>query len=192
MLHLLDELSEFFWPEPVLAGQRNQFAGFGDYLAAAGCDASDRNAATATELDEALVAQCPQRAEDGVGVDPEHCGQVLRRRQSLPRRCLAVRDRPADSSSDLFVQRNRAQVIDRKSTTSASYISIIIDSAGRRQVRPEECKPVSSRMRPDQLLTQQHTQIAQDQRANFRPHADAVASPDCQRWLILSNLDSMM
>jgi hypothetical protein len=42
--------------------------------------AGDGDASPAPELEQSFVAELPQGAEDGVGVDPEHGGEVFRRR----------------------------------------------------------------------------------------------------------------
>ena len=52
-----------------------------------------------------------QRAEHGVGVDPQHRGQVPGWREPLTRAGLTLGDRPADRRSDLLMQRHQAGVI---------------------------------------------------------------------------------
>jgi hypothetical protein len=56
----------------------------------------DRDAAPSAELEQSLVAQLPERAQDGVPVDLEDGRQVAGRWQALARLRLPFGDRPPD------------------------------------------------------------------------------------------------
>jgi len=58
--------------------------------------AGDADGPPTPELQQAFVAQQPQRAQRRVGVDAEHRRQIARWRESLTGPGLAVRDRPSD------------------------------------------------------------------------------------------------
>lgn len=65
------------------------------------------DAATAPEIQEALVAEGPQRTQDGVGVDLQDGREVPRERQPVPWRGFAVGDSSPDLSRDLEIERGR-------------------------------------------------------------------------------------
>ena len=74
-----------------------------DDLAARGGPGDD-HAAPAAEVDEALVAQHPQRGQHRVAVDPEYGCDVLRGREALTGSGLPVRDGAADLGGGLVGQ----------------------------------------------------------------------------------------
>ena len=79
----LDDLDQLVQAVAVTARQLDKIASaFDDGALLGGSD--DGDAASAPELEEALVAQGTQCAEDGVRVDTENGGQVLRRRRRSP------------------------------------------------------------------------------------------------------------
>src|SRR4051794_31957810 len=88
-LDALDDPDELVDPVALLPREANQLPG------ALGHGAPlrrrrDRDPASAAELEQALVAELPERAEDRVRIDAEHRGEVARRRDALARLRLAV------------------------------------------------------------------------------------------------------
>ena len=74
--------------------------------------AGDGDAATAPELEQALVAQQPERPQDGVGVDVEDGGEVFCRWEPFAWFGLAVGDRAADLGGDLLVEVGGVRFVD--------------------------------------------------------------------------------
>ena len=73
---LLDELDHVVRPVALAAGEAQEVSGsFEDGAVLWG--AGDGDAAAAAELEQAFVAELPQCAQDRVGVDTEHRGEVL-------------------------------------------------------------------------------------------------------------------
>jgi len=66
--------------------------------------AGDRDTATASKLEQALVAQSPQCAQHRISVDAENGGEVTRRREPLARLRLPFGDRAAELGGHLFVE----------------------------------------------------------------------------------------
>ena len=64
----------------------------------------DGDCTATADFQQSLVAKHPERAKDGVRMDPEDRGEILRLGNPLPGSCLAVRDRPSDLRGDLLVQ----------------------------------------------------------------------------------------
>ena len=88
----------------------------------------DGDATSASELEQALVAEEPQRAEHGVGVDVEDGGEILRGREALSRLGFSVGDRPANLAGDLFVQVGGVGAVDLDIQHGASNtIAIVSD-----------------------------------------------------------------
>jgi hypothetical protein len=79
---VLDDLDQLVEAVALLAGEVDEFRRSLDDGAAFG-RAGDGDAAPAAELEQSLVAEQPQRTQDGVGVDAEDGGEILRRRESL-------------------------------------------------------------------------------------------------------------
>lgn len=90
-------------PVSVLAGHAGELGRLGDDGALL-WRPGDGDAAAAAELEQALVTQRPERAQDGVGVDAELGREVARGRKPLPGLGLAVRDGSPDLRGDLGVQ----------------------------------------------------------------------------------------
>jgi hypothetical protein len=65
---------------------------------------SDRDPAPAPELEEALIAEQPEGAQDGVRVHAEDGGEVLRRWESLAGFRLPFGDRATDLRGNLLVE----------------------------------------------------------------------------------------
>jgi hypothetical protein len=89
--------------------------------------ACDRGTATAAELEQTFVAQCTQRAQHGIRVDPENGGEVTRGRESLACLRLAFGDRAAELGGDLFVQAEPLAAVYLDMEHSASNSSFMPD-----------------------------------------------------------------
>ena len=87
----------------MLAGHAGELGGLGDDGASL-WRPGDGDAAAAAELEQALVTQRSERAQDGVGVDAELGREVARGREPLPGLGLAVGDGSPDLRGDLGVQ----------------------------------------------------------------------------------------
>ena len=81
----------------------DEFLGLGDDGAAFG-RAGDGDSAAAAELEQALVAELSESAQDRVRVHVEYGGDVLGGREPLARLGFSVCNRPADLGRDLLVQ----------------------------------------------------------------------------------------
>ena len=81
-----------------MAGELDEFSRSLDDGTALGRP-GDRDAAAASELEQPLVAEQPQRTQHGVGVDAEDGGEVLGGREALARLGFSVGDRPAISAA---------------------------------------------------------------------------------------------
>jgi hypothetical protein len=101
---LFDERDEFIAPIALRAGEANELTGARQYETALG-RTGDRDAATTTELEHALVAQLVERTENGVRIYAEHGREVLCWWKPVSWFRLACGDRPADLRGDLFVER---------------------------------------------------------------------------------------
>jgi hypothetical protein len=100
---VLDDLNQLVESVAVATGEVDEFLRFLNDGAAFRCRC-DRDAASATELEQSLVTQHPEGAEDGVRVDAEDGGQVLSGWEALSRLRLSFGDRPADLGGDLLVE----------------------------------------------------------------------------------------
>src|SRR4051812_32663771 len=107
----MDNLDHFVALVTVLSGESDEFSGSLDHGALFG-RASDGDASTTAELEQALVAQLAQCAQNGVAVDAEHSGEVPCWGQALPGFRLAVRDRATDLGRHLIVQPHRLLSVD--------------------------------------------------------------------------------
>ena len=101
--HAADDLHELVALVAAAAGEADERAGVLDDLAARGGPGDD-HAASAAEVDQALVAQHPQRGQHRVAVDPEHrlrcpsrAGGAHRERPPRPRSRGGSRRRPGRS-----------------------------------------------------------------------------------------------
>jgi hypothetical protein len=122
-----DDADQLVGAVALLASEADEVFGAGDDCAALGA-AGDGDAAPAAELEQFLVAQQPQRAQDGVGVDLEHGGEVARGRQPFAWLRFAVGDRAADLGGDLLVQFGRLVAVDLDTDHGASNSSAIMGS----------------------------------------------------------------
>ncbi len=87
--------------------------------------AGDGDAAAAAELEQALVAELAEGAEDGVGVDAEDGGEVFGGWESFAGFCFAVGDGAADLAGDLMVELSRVLAVDLDTEHSATDTSSI-------------------------------------------------------------------
>jgi hypothetical protein len=99
----LDELDQLLAPVALLAGEFNKLLGAGNNCAPFS-RAGDGDPTTAAELEQPLLTQQTQSAEDGVPVHTKHGGEVPRRRQALARPCLTLGDCAPQLGSDLIVE----------------------------------------------------------------------------------------
>ena len=121
---LLDDLDQFVGLVAVGAGVVEEFFRLFDDGAVLGC-AGDGDAAAAAEFEEAFVAELAKGAEDGVGVDAEHGGEVFGRWESFAGFGFAVGDGAADLGGDLFVQVEGVIAVELDMAHSASHYSVI-------------------------------------------------------------------
>jgi hypothetical protein len=119
---VLDYPDQFVGLVTVPAREADEFARARDNGAALR-RAGDRDAAAAPKLEQALVAQRSQRAQDRVGVDADDGREVARWRQPLARPRFAFGDRAADLGRDLCVQVGRIMAVDLDAKHGASYTS---------------------------------------------------------------------
>ena len=90
--NVLDHLDELVDGVSLRAGELDQLSHLLHDGAALGCP-GHRDPATATKLEQPLVLEQPQRAQDGVGVDAEDGREVSCRWESLAGLRLPVCDR---------------------------------------------------------------------------------------------------
>lgn len=122
-----DDADELVGAVAVLAGEADEVFGAGDDGAAFGA-AGDGDAASAPELEQSLIAEEAQRAEDSVAVDLEDCGEIAGGREALTGRCFAFGDRAADLGRDLLIQLGRLVAVDLDTNHGASNSSPIMGS----------------------------------------------------------------
>jgi hypothetical protein len=87
-----------------------------------GCSCN-RDAAPASELEQSLVAEQPQRPQHGVCVDAEDCGEIPGGREALSLLGFSFGDRPSNLGGDLFVEIGGVALIDLNMEYGASNIS---------------------------------------------------------------------
>ena len=85
----------------------------------------DSDAASAMEIEQALVAERPECAQYGVGIDPEYRGKIFGRRQSLARLRFSVGDRAADLTRDLLMEVEGVVAVDLDISHDANQYSSI-------------------------------------------------------------------
>src|SRR5262249_9266114 len=107
----LNQLDELVPLVAVVPGKVEQLTGVAMNGALLG-SAADGDAPAAAELEQALLAELPERAQHGVAVDPEDGREVACRRKPLARPGLAVGDCPADLGRHLLVQVVSAAAVD--------------------------------------------------------------------------------
>jgi Tol biopolymer transport system component len=100
---VFDDLDQLVEAIALLAGEVDELFCSLDDGAAFGCP-GDRDAPSASELEQSLVAQEAERAENGVGVDVEDGGEVFGGGEALAGLCFSVGDRAADLGGDLLVE----------------------------------------------------------------------------------------
>ena len=98
---LLDDLDQLVGAVTLLAGEVDEVPRSLDDSATLRC-ARDRDAASAAELEQSLVAEEPERTQDGVRVDAEDGGEVFCGWEALAGLCLALGDRTANLGGDLL------------------------------------------------------------------------------------------
>src|SRR5262249_11712015 len=100
---LSDEVDEFVGLVALGAGVVEEGCGSFDEGALFG-GGGDGDAAAAAEFEQVFVAELAECAEDGVGVDAEHVGEVFGGWEPFAGLGFAVGDGAADLACDLFVQ----------------------------------------------------------------------------------------
>ncbi len=93
-------------PVTLRAGKVQKFLQSSDDGTTLRC-AGDNNGPATTKLHESLVSKYTQRTENGVGVHPEHSGEILCLRNPITRTCFAFGDGSPDLGGDLIVERQR-------------------------------------------------------------------------------------
>jgi hypothetical protein len=83
----------------------------------------NRDAPPSLELQQSLVAQHPQRSEHGVGIDAQHGGEVLGRREALSAMRLPCGDGTPDLGRHLIVQGHALGAVDLDRQHDASNSS---------------------------------------------------------------------
>ena len=101
---MLDHLDQLVDPVALRSGELDKLTCTGNDRATL-WRAGNGDAAAAPELEQPLVAQQAKRTENGVRVDVEHGGEVLRRREPPARLRLAVRDCTPNLGGHLLVER---------------------------------------------------------------------------------------
>ena len=98
--------------------------------------AGDGDAAAAAKFEEAFVAELAECAQDGVGVDAEHGGEVFGGWESFAGFGFAVGDGAANLGGDLFVQVERltATVAVDPARPATVYAAGASDTDGRPQI----------------------------------------------------------
>jgi hypothetical protein len=122
---VLDDLDEFVGAVAVLAGVVDEFAGLLKDGAAFG-GTGDGDAAAAAEFEESFVAEQPEGAQHGVGVDVEDGGEVFGGWQAFTGFGFTVGDGAADFGGDLFVEVGGVVFVDLDIQHGDSNTSIIL------------------------------------------------------------------
>jgi hypothetical protein len=118
-----DQLDEVVLAVSLSSRELDQFVGLGEHGAFGSCVAGDVDAATASELQQALVAEQSEGAQHGVGIHPQDRREIAGWGQSFAGARLSVGDRPADLPGDLVVEQSRVGSIDIDLEHRASYDS---------------------------------------------------------------------
>jgi hypothetical protein len=111
-----------------LAREADEFACSGHDSAAFG-GSGDSDAAAAPEIDECLVSEDAQRAQDGVRVYAEYGGEVARGRETPSWFCFTVCDRPADLGGDLLMEVGRFRSVKLAQLHGAMHTSFILPTS---------------------------------------------------------------
>jgi Tol biopolymer transport system component len=120
----MDDSHEFVGLIAVLSSELDEFSGSRDHGGLFG-RTGNGDASAAAKLEQALLAQFTQCAQDGVGVDAEHRGEVFCRRQPFAGLGLAVCDRAADLGGYLLVQQGGVLSVDLDTEHGAMHSSVI-------------------------------------------------------------------
>jgi len=126
----LDDPDHLFGPVALSLCQIDQLPCTGDQEALCRSVPGHSDAPPSAELQEPLVPEHPQGTEDGIGVDPEHRGQVPGRWKALAGTRLSLRYRPPDQARNLLVERRRAAGIDLDIEHSDSYSITMMQDGG--------------------------------------------------------------
>ena len=121
---LLDDADEFVGLVAVGAGVVEKFFRLFDDGAVLGC-AGDGDAAAAAEFEEPFVAELAECAQDGVGVDAEHGGEVFGGWESFARFGFALGDGAAELGGDLLVEVEGVLTVELDRAHGASHYSFI-------------------------------------------------------------------
>ena len=119
---VLDDLDELVQPITLQACERDELLrALHDCATLRRPD--DGDAPTASKLEQAFVPQQAERAEHRIRVDVEDGREVLGGRQALARLRLAIRDRAADLTRDLFEEIGGVSSVDVDIEHGASHSS---------------------------------------------------------------------
>ena len=124
----MDDLDQLVYAIALAAGELDERSGLRNDRAALRRP-RDRDSPPTPELEQPLVAKLPERAQDGVGVDLEHRGEIACRWKPLARLRLAVRDRASDLRGDLLVELGLVLAIDLDNSQDAINTSTIVQEA---------------------------------------------------------------
>ena len=97
--------------------------------------AGDADAVALAELEQSFVAQEPEGAQDGVGVDVHDGGEVACGGEALAGLGFAVGDRAADLGGDLVVQEGGVVAVDLDIQHCASHSSAVVVRRGATRTR---------------------------------------------------------
>ncbi len=122
---VFDDPGELVGSVAVEAGEVEEVLGASDDSTALRC-AGDGDAVASSKLEQAFVAQHPQGAEHGVGVDAENGREVFAGRKAFSRLRLTLCDRATDLSSDLLVEVGAVGSIDIDIQYGASNSSVTV------------------------------------------------------------------
>jgi hypothetical protein len=125
-----DHLDELVDGISLAASELDELPNFLHDGSALGRPGHDR-AATASKFEQPLVLKQPQRAQDGVGVDPQDGRKVSCRRKSLTGLRLSVRDRTPNLGGDLLIEVGPSCLVQLDTNHCASNTS---STVGRRRV----------------------------------------------------------
>src|SRR3984957_8277937 len=130
LLETLDDLDDLIGPIALSLGQSDQLSCPRNQQAFGRSVSGDGDPPPSAKLQEPLVPEYPQGTEDGIGVDPEHRGQVPGRWKALARTRFTLGDRPPDQARNLFVQRRGATRINLDIEHSDSYSITMMQHGG--------------------------------------------------------------
>jgi len=120
---VLDDLDELVQPIALPTCELNELLRALHDCATLGCP-EDRDAPTASKLEQAFVPQQTERAEHRIRVDVEDGREVLCGRQARARLRLAIRDRAADLTRYLLEEIGGVSSVDVDIEHGASHSSV--------------------------------------------------------------------